>query len=120
MVKKKVNELREDGGFGLWEEYEVLRRKYELVSEYVSVYSWKENIKMRNKKDWVEEVSSKSTLKRYDLAKNSAGVEKYLRSVPDQEFVMLLFRLRTGSAGWLEDKKSCKMIIDERCVMWCR
>ena len=29
----------------------------------------------------------------------------------------LLFRLRTGSAGFLEDKKSCKMIIDERCVM---
>ena len=29
----------------------------------------------------------------------------------------LQFRLRTGSAGLLEDKKRCKMIIDERCVM---
>ena len=29
----------------------------------------------------------------------------------------LLFRLRTDSAGLLEDKKRCKMIIDERCVM---
>ena len=25
----------------------------------------------------------------------------------------LLFRLRTGSAGLLEDKKRCRMIIDE-------
>ena len=29
----------------------------------------------------------------------------------------LLFRLRTSSAGLLEDKKRCKMILDERCVM---
>ena len=29
----------------------------------------------------------------------------------------LLFRLRTGSAGLLEDKKRCKLIIDEKCVM---
>ena len=28
----------------------------------------------------------------------------------------VLFRLRTGSAGLLEDKKRCKMITDERCV----
>ena len=28
-----------------------------------------------------------------------------------------MFRLRTSSAGLLEDKKRCKMIIDERCVM---
>ena len=28
-----VNKLREDGGFSWWEEYEVLRRKYELGSE---------------------------------------------------------------------------------------
>ena len=29
----------------------------------------------------------------------------------------LLFRLKTGSAGLLEDKKRCKMNIDGRCVM---
>ena len=29
----------------------------------------------------------------------------------------LLFRLRTGSAGLLENKKRCKIIMDERCVM---
>ncbi len=29
----------------------------------------------------------------------------------------LLFRLRTGSTGLLEDKTRCKMIVDERCAM---
>ena len=67
---------------------------------------------MRNEKDWEEEVSSKSTLKRYKLAKNGAGVERYLRSVQGQEVVRLLFRLRAGTAGLLVDKKRC-MIINE-------
>ena len=40
-----------------------------------------------------------------------------MRSVQDQESVRLLFRLRTGSAGLLEDKKSCRMVSDKRCVM---
>ena len=31
-----VNKLREDGGIGWWEQYEVLRRKYELGNEWVS------------------------------------------------------------------------------------
>ena len=34
-----------------------------------------------------------------------------------QESVRLLFRLRTGSAGLLEDKKRCRKISDERCVI---
>ena len=29
----------------------------------------------------------------------------------------VLFRLRTGSAGLLEDKKKCRPVSDERCVM---
>ena len=29
----------------------------------------------------------------------------------------LLFRLRTGSTGLLEDKKRCRMVSNERCVM---
>ena len=49
-----VNKLREDGGFGWWVEYEVLKRKCELGSEHGSVHSWKEKIKMRNEKDWEE------------------------------------------------------------------
>ena len=53
--KKSGKELREDGGFSWWQEYEVLRRTYELSSEYGPVLSWKEKIKMRNEKDWVEE-----------------------------------------------------------------
>ena len=72
---------------------------------------------MRNGKDWVEEVSSKSTLKWCMLARNGARVERYLSSVQGQELMRLLFRLRIGSAGLLEDKKRCKMIIDERCAM---
>ena len=48
---KKVNKLREDGGFGWWEEYEVLKRKYELGSEYSLVSSWKEKTKIRTEKD---------------------------------------------------------------------
>ena len=34
-----------------------------------------------------------------------------------EEVVRLLFRLSTSSAGLLEDKKRCEMIIDERSVM---
>ena len=45
--------------------------------------SWKEKIKMRNEKDWVEEVSSKSTSKWYKWAKN--GQEWTLRSELGQE-----------------------------------
>ena len=51
------------------------------------------------------------------MAKNGAGMERYLRSVQGQEVVRLLFRLKTGSAGLLEVKKRCKMIIDEMCVI---
>ena len=44
-------------------------------------------------------------------------MESYLISVQGQEVLRLLFRLRTSSAGLLEDKKKCEMITDERCVM---
>ena len=39
-----------------------------------------------------------------------------MRSVQDKESVRLLFRLRTGSAGLLEDKIDA-MDSDQRCVM---
>ena len=32
-MKMVVEKLREDGGIGWWEEYEVLRRKFELDNE---------------------------------------------------------------------------------------
>ena len=38
-----------------------------------------------------------------------------MRSVQGQESVRLLFRLRTGSAGLLEDKKICRMVSDKMC-----
>ena len=40
-----------------------------------------------------------------------------MRSVQGQESVRLLFRLRTGSVGLLEDKKRCRMVSDKRCVI---
>ena len=59
----------------------------------------RKRIKMRNVKDWEEEVSSNSTLKW------SAKVQGWSGMVcAGSRIVCLLFRLRTGSAG-LEDKK---------------
>ena len=40
-----------------------------------------------------------------------------MRSVQGQESVRLLFRLRSGSAGLLEDKKRCRIVSDERCII---
>ena len=51
--------------------------------------------------------SSTSSLKQYKLAMNGTGVASYLRSVQGQEVVKLLLRLRTGSAGLLEDRNKC-------------
>ena len=59
----------------------------------------------------------KSTLKWYRLAKDGTGVERCVKSVQGLVSVRLLFRLRSGSAGLLEDKKRCRMVSDERCVM---
>ena len=41
-----------------------------MGNEFGSVHSWKEKIETRNKKDWEQEVSSKSTLKWNKLSKN--------------------------------------------------
>ncbi len=54
---------------------------------------------------------TKSTLKWYRLAKDD--VERYMRWVQREEIVRMPFRLRTGSAGLLEDKKRCRMVSDE-------
>ncbi len=52
----------------------VFKQKYELDNEYRSVHSCKEKIETRNKKDWEEEVSSKSTLKWNKLFKKIVQV----------------------------------------------
>ena len=77
----------------------------------------KNKIKARNEKDWEEEVYIKSTLKWYRLEKDDTGAERYVRWVQGQESVWLLLRLRTSSAGLLEDNARCRMVSDERCVM---
>ena len=71
----------------------------------------------RNEKDWEEEVYKESTLKWYRLEIDDAAVERDVRSVQSQESMRLLFRMRTGSAGLLEDKKNCRIVSDEMCVM---
>ena len=65
----------------------------------------------KNEKDWEDEVYMKSTLKWYRLAKDNTVVERYMRSVQGQESVRLLFKLRTGSAGLLEGKERCRMLV---------
>ena len=93
-----------------------MRRKFELDNEGGLVGKLKTEIKARNEKDW-EKVYTRSTLKWYRLAKDDAGMERYVGSVQSQESVRLLFRPRTGSAGLLENKKRCRMVSDERCVV---
>ena len=63
LVKVVMEKLREGGGIGWWEEYEFLRRKFELDNEGGSVGKLKNKIKARNEKDWEEGVFTKSTLK---------------------------------------------------------
>ena len=86
LVKMMVEKLREDREIGWWEEYEVWR-KIELDNEGGLVGKLKNKIMTRNGKDWEEEVDTKSTLKWYRLAKDDTGVERYMRSVQDQESV---------------------------------
>ena len=56
-------------------------------------------------------------MKWYRLAKDGTGVERYVKLVQGQESVRLLFRQRTGSAGLLGDKKICRIVSYERCIM---
>ena len=51
------------------------------------------------------------------LAQDNTGVERYVQSVQDQEWMRLLFRKKIVSAGLLEDKKRRRMVSDERCAM---
>ena len=53
----------EDGGISWCEEYEVLRRKYELICKYWSVCHLKEKIKMRNNKVWKGKYTARVYLK---------------------------------------------------------
>ena len=61
LVKMVVEKQREDGGIDWWEEYEVLKRKFELDNKGGLVGKLKNKIKARNEKDWEENVYTKST-----------------------------------------------------------
>ena len=54
-VKMVVEKPRVDGRIVRWEEYQRLRRKFELDNEGGSVARSKNKIKARNEKDWEEE-----------------------------------------------------------------
>ena len=53
-------------------------------------------------------------LKWYELAKDGTEVERYVRLVQGQECMRKFCRMRTDSAGLLEDKKQYS---NERCVI---
>ena len=118
-MKMVVEKLREDGGTGWWEEYEVLRKKFELDNEDGLVGKLMNKIKARNEKDWEEEVYKKSTLKWYRLAKDDTGVERYVRSVQGQAGVRLLFRLRTGQLGYWRIRRNIEWLVTRgvKCVI---
>ena len=60
---------------------------------------------------------TKSTWKWFWLAKDGKGVKRYMMPVQGLASVRLLFRLRTGSAGLLEDKERSRKFSNKRCVM---
>jgi len=51
------------------------------------------------------------------MVKEVAGLEQYTRSSVGHEELRLRFRLRTGSAGLLEDNKWCRMCTEDGCVL---
>jgi len=110
--------MKEWGGVSWAGVCHLLLRKYGLEDyEMGSVQEWKERVHSINSRDWLEEVEGKSSLSWYRMVKEGAGLEQYTRSSVGHEELRLRFRLRTGSAGLLEDKKRCKMCTDDRCVL---
>ena len=63
-----------------------------------------------------------SSLRWYRAVKDVFGVEKYVASWKGHEAIRLRFRLQTGSAGLLEDKRRCRLCVDESvcCVIGAR
>ena len=76
-----MEKLSEDGEIGWWEEYEVLRRNFELDDKDGLVDKLKNKITAKNEMDWKKDVYTKNTLKCYRLAKDYTGVERYARLV---------------------------------------
>ena len=66
--------------------------------------------------DWLGSVDGMTSLRSYRMIKEELMPEGYLRLL-DSGDVRLRSRLRSGSAGLLEDKKRCRMCVDDRCVL---
>ena len=66
--------------------------------------------------DWWSELGERSCLEWFKRVKEDFGIEEYVKVLDNYE-VRLRFRLRTGSAGLLVDKKRCGMCEDMRCVL---
>ncbi len=109
--------LKTAGEIGWREEYEVLMRKYGIDVEEGSATEWKRSVSDVNSREWQAEVGNKSSLCTYAQAKQTFGTETYTRVAVGHEAARLRFRLRTGSAGLLQDKKRCRMCEDRRCVL---
>ena len=84
LVKLIVEKLKESGGVGWREEYEMLLRKYGLEEaeeeESGSAAAWKRKIEKQNWEHWQEEVDRKSRLKWYKKVKEEYRPEKYIGS----------------------------------------
>ena len=102
-----VKKLQEAGGVGWREEHEMLMRRYGLEQEDEgqagSAAEWKRRVRELNGSEWREEVEAMSSLRWCRAVKDTFGVEKYVASWEGYEVIRLRFRLRTGSAGLLED-----------------
>ena len=66
-----------------------------------------------------EGVESKNSLKSYRKRKDGCGAERYVRVQQGQEGLRLrlMFRLRSGSVGVVQNKKRCELCVDTQCVM---
>ena len=119
LVKVVAEKLKNTGGVGWWEEYELLQRRYGLAEDWESESrrEVKSKIEEVHAENWCEEVEGKCSLRWYRTAKEELEAERYIDSSLGQEAVRCRFRLRTGSAGLFEDKKRCRMTEDERCIL---
>ena len=100
LVKVVAEKLKNTGGVGWWEEYELLQRRYGLAEDWESesrreVKSKIEEVHVEN---WCEEVEGESSLRWYRTAKEEFEAERYIDSSLGQEAVRCRFRLQTGSA----------------------
>ena len=64
-----------------------------------------------NGSEWKKEVEAMSSLGWYRAVLFKFGAERYIASWEVHEAIRLRFRLRTGSAGLLEDKRRCGMCV---------